>query len=237
VPWLVRGARVSCRKAEVLLGTLVHCALAVPDGQTQLGALTHMVSAFNGAWNRFTRWAPAPAVLDDIAYWRAELSASFCGSTLCNPPPLSPVEFWVDALTSYGVGVVFAGHWVAWQFRTGWMAGGRNIGWAEMIAIELGICVAIELGFCNTHFVVRSNNMGVIGSVGTGKAQNTEQNRSLQQIVALMCTNSLWITSEYVASAANIADAPSRGVLAADREPLLAHIPMPPCLSMYLLDK
>jgi hypothetical protein len=196
-----------------------------------------MVSGFGGARNRHSRWTPGPAVLIDVAYWQAELSAPFCGSALRDPPPLSPVEFWVDASTSYGVGVVFAGHWIAWQFRTGWKADGRDIGWAEMIAIELGIRVAIELGFRGTHFLVRSDNTGVIGSVGSGKARNAEQNRSLQRIVALMRANDLWLTSEYVASAANIADAPSRGVPATDREPLLARIPVPPCLAMYLLDK
>jgi hypothetical protein len=236
-PWTAGGAQVSRREAETVLGTLVHCALAVPDGRSRLVALTRMVSAFDGARNRFARWTPGPAVLDDIAYWRAELSAQFCGLVLRDPPPASPVEFWVDASTSYGVGVVFAGHWVAWQFRAGWKTDGRDIGWAEMIAIELGIRVVIELGFRNTHFLVQSDNTGVIGSVRAGKARNTEQNRSLQRIVALMRAHGLWITSEYVASAANIADAPSRGVPATDREPLLAHIPVPPCLSMYLRDK
>jgi hypothetical protein len=234
-PWTA-GAQVSRRDAEIVLGTLVHCALAVPDGRTRLVALTRMVSAFDGARSRFSRWNPGAAVLDDIAYWRAELAKPFCGSALYDPPPPSSVEFWVDASTSFGVGVVFNGQWIAWKLRTGWEADGREIGWAEMIAIELGIRVAIELGFRDTHFVVRSDNTGVIGSVGAGKARNLEQNRSLQRIVALMRANNIWITSQYVASAANIADAPSRGIPAAARTPLSTHIPLPPCLALYIED-
>jgi hypothetical protein len=175
---------------------------------------------------------PSPTVLNDIAYWRAKLSKQFCGLVLCNPPPPSLVEFWVNTLTSYGVGVVFASHWVAWQFCTGWKTNGCNIGWAKMITIELGIWVVIELGFHNTHFLVQLDNTGVIGSVQAGKARNTEQNCSLQHIVVLMQAHSLWITSEYVASVVNIADTPSQGVPATDRKP-----PVPPCLALYLCDK
>jgi hypothetical protein len=236
-PWAAGGAPVSCCKAEIVLGTLVYCTLAVPNGCTQLVMLTHMVSAFKGAQNCFSCWTPSPAVLNNIAFWHTKLSAPFCGSVLCNLPPLSPVEFWVDALTSYGVGVVFAGHWAAWQFCAGWQADGHNIGWAKMIAIEVGVWVAVELGFCNTHFLVRSNNTGAIGLVSLGKAQNTEQNCSLQRIIAHMCASNLCIMSKYVALAANMADTPSCNVLAADHKPLLARIPIPPCFSMYLLDK
>jgi hypothetical protein len=237
VPWAARGAAVSCRKAEIVLGTLVHCMLAMPDGCTQLIALMHMVSAFEGARNRFSRWTPSTAVLDNIAFWCAKLSVPFCDLVLHDPPPLSPVEFWVDASTSYGVGAVFAGHWAAWQFHTGWKANGRNIGWDKMIAIELGIWVATKLGFRNTHFLVRSDNTGVIGLVSLGKARNTKQNRSLQCTIALMCASNLCIMSKYVALVANIADTPSRSVPAVDCKPLLACIPILPCLFMYLLDK
>jgi hypothetical protein len=221
--------------AEIALGTLVHCALAVPDGRPHLMALTQMVSTFDGAWHRFSKWKPGPAIISDIAFWHNELSKPFCGSMLHDLPPPSQIEFWVDASTSYGVGVVFNRKWDVWMLRNGWKADGRKIGWAEMVAIKLGLWVAIELGFHDMHFVVHLDNMGVIGSLGAGKARNSEQNQVLQRIVALMRVHGLWITSEYVASATNIADTLLRGIPPAARVRLGRHIPLPPCLDLYLL--
>jgi hypothetical protein len=152
-PWLA-GALVSRRDAEIVLGTLVHCALAIPDGRPRLMALTRMVSAFEGAWNKFSCWIPGPAVIADITFWHDKLLKSFCGSVLHDPPAPSSTEFWVDASTSYGIGVVFDGHWIAWKLCDGWKSDSREIGWAEMIAIKLGLRVAIERGFRDTHFVV-----------------------------------------------------------------------------------
>jgi hypothetical protein len=77
--------------------------------------------------------------------------------------------------------------------------------------------------------------MGVIGSLGVGKARNPEQNCALQRIVALMRAHGLWITSQYVASATNIADAPLRGIPPAACVHLKQHIPLPACLNLYIL--
>jgi hypothetical protein len=119
---------------------------------------------------------------------------------------------------------MFAGHWATWQFCPGWKANRCNIGWAKLIAIELGIQVVVEFRFCNAHFLVHSDNMAVIGLVGLGKAWNTKQNRSLQHIIALMQANNLCITLEYVASAASIADTLSCSIPATDCKPLVLDV-------------
>ena len=63
--------------------------------------------------------SPSSAVLSDIQWWRAQLSADFTGSSLARPPPTSTVEFWVDASSSWGIGVVFGNEWDAWQLSPG----------------------------------------------------------------------------------------------------------------------
>jgi hypothetical protein len=77
-----------------------------------------------------------------------------------------------------------------------------------MIAIKLGLRLAIAMGYCDKHFLVKSNNMGVIGVLEGGCSQNREQNSVLQQIVAPMRQHGLWVMSLYVESAKNIADWP-----------------------------
>jgi hypothetical protein len=149
--------------------------------------------------------------LIDIRWWRDQLALDFCGSTLSKPPPASPVEFWVDASSSWGIGVVFAGEWEAWRFSTGWDTDGRNIGWAEIVAIELGLLFAVHKGFSDTHFLIKSDNQGVIHAIKGGKSRSPTQNLVLQHITSLLSQHKLWISSLYVPSVDNLADPPSRG--------------------------
>jgi hypothetical protein len=218
-----------------VLGTLMHCTLALPNGQSQLVALTHMVLAFGSACLQFSCWILGLEVLADIQFWRAKLAKPFCSLVLCCLLAISPIDFWVDTSTSFGIGVVFDRHWIAWQLRNGWKLDRRKIGWAEMIAIELGLRVAIDLGHCYIHFQVHSDNTSIIGSVGAGKVHNIQQNWALQRITALMCAHGLWVTLQYIPSAENMANAPSRGLLAAGCAWMCRHILLPECLSEFVM--
>ena len=200
------------KDAESILGTLVHCSLAVPNGCSHLPSISRFTASFTGARSSFIRKTPPNAVLSDVAWWRDELKKDFCGSVLSQPPPPSHIEFWVDASTDWGIGIVFDNHWDAIQLRNGWKSGGRNIGWAEFIAIELGLLRAISQGHRNTHFTIRSDNQGVIHAIQGGRSRSPEQNLVLQRILLLLNTNSLWISPSYVQSASNLADRPLRGL-------------------------
>ncbi len=81
-----------------------------------------------------------------------------------------------------------------------------------MVAIELGLTMAIASGFTGHHFRIRSDNQGVIHALNNGRSRNSQQNRVLRRIFALMHIHSVWFTSEFVPSEDNIADMPSRGI-------------------------
>lgn len=166
-------------------------------------------------------------MLSDIEWWRTRLSAGFCGSTLSKPLPVSPVEFWVDASSSWGVGVVFDGEWDAWKFSPGWNTDGRNIGWAEIVAIELGLLLAVHKGYSHSHFLIKSDNQGVIHAIKGGKSRSPSQNLVLQRITTLLAQHELSILSLYVPSLDNLADPPSRGLPAVGRSKLFSfHVPL-----------
>jgi hypothetical protein len=209
-PW-ISGNKFTQREAQSLLGTLVHCSLAIPDGRSHLPALSRFAASFNTSSSPFVQKTPNSSVLSDIAWWHAQLSAEFTGSYLRRPPPPSPINFWVDASTDWGIGVVFNGEWDSWKFNTRWQSNGRNIGWAEFIAIEIGLIIAISNGHTDTHFVIRSDNQGVIYAIKGGKSRSPEQNIVLQRIMLLLSTYNIWISSLYVTSCTNLADLPSRG--------------------------
>ena len=206
------GQKFSRKDAESILGTLVHCSLAIPDGRSRLPALYRFVSSFNNSASPFIRRSPNPSVLSDIDWWRHTLSVNFCGSFLAKPPLPSPIQFWVDASSSWGIGIIFEHEWDAWMLHPGWDKGSRDIGWAEIVAIELGLLFAVHRGFSDIHFIINSDNQGVIHAIEGGKSRNSEQNLVLQRITALMACQSLWISSRYVPSADSLADLPSRGI-------------------------
>ena len=174
-PW-VGGRKFSRKEAESILGTLDHCSLAVPDGRSYLPSISRFASSFNPITFPFARRTPNASVISDIQWWRARLSADFCGCVLSRPPPASEIEFWVDASSSWGIGIVFDGEWDFWRLHPGWDKDGRNIGWAEMVAIELGLLFAVHRAFSNIHFVIRSDNQGVIHAIQGGKSRSPQQN-------------------------------------------------------------
>ena len=215
-PWR-DGQKFSRKDTESVLGTLVHCSLAVPDGRSRLPSISRFAASFNHFSSSFVRRSPNPSVIADIQWWRSRLSANFCGSTLSDPPPVSTVEFWVDASSSWGIGIVFDSWWDAWRLTPGWNTDGRNIGWAEFVAIELGLLFAVHKGFSNIHFLIKSDNQGVIHAIEGGKSRSPEQNTVLQRITHLLTQHRFWISSLYVPSLDNLADPPSRGLPALNR--------------------
>jgi hypothetical protein len=103
-----------------------------------------------------------------------------------------------------------------------------------MIAIELGLCLAVALGYRNIHFIVKSDNMGVIGALDGSRSQNQEQNSALQRIVAIMRQHGLWMSSLYIQLAQNIADCLSRGLPAVFWRQSKAAVKIPGCLSRHM---
>jgi hypothetical protein len=174
-PWH-KGQKFSKKDIESVLGTLVHCSLAIPEGHSHLPSLSRFTTSFNFSSSPFVRRTPNASVLTDIDWWHTQLTLDFCGSTLSRPPPVSPVDFWVDASSSWGIGIIVDGEWDAWRFSPGWDTDGRNIGWAEIVAIELGLRFAIHKGYSDTHFLIKSDNQGVIHAIRGGKSRSLTQN-------------------------------------------------------------
>jgi hypothetical protein len=104
-----------------------------------------------------------------------------------------------------------------------------------MIAIELGLRLAIHCGHADTHFVVKSDNQGVIYAIEGGKSRSPEQNLVLQRITSLLSQHRLWISSLYVPSLDNIADRPSRGLPAINCPRFASTFDLPHSLQPFLI--
>ena len=78
-----------------------------------------------------------------------------------------------------------------------------------MVAIELGLLFAVHQGYSDIHFMVKSDNQGVIHAIEGGKSRSPEQNSVLQRITSLLARHKIWVLSSYVPSLDNLADRPS----------------------------
>jgi len=92
---------------------------------------------------------------------------------------------------------------------------GFDIGWAEAVAVELGICLLVHLGL-HSHpsarrFLVRSDNQGVVEMVMKGRCRSKESNNVLKRIYHLLAEARISVKTEHVSSRDNVSDALSRG--------------------------
>jgi hypothetical protein len=122
--------------------------------------------------------------------------------------------------TGWGIGLILNRKWLAWQLKDGWNTENCEIGWAEMVAVELAIYTLISVHLIKCHIIVWSDNI-VIGALKTDRLQETQQNLILRKIVELIQENKLWISTAWISMSNNPVDLPLRGIFPG-RESLFA---------------
>ncbi|RXW16082.1 hypothetical protein EST38_g9772 [Candolleomyces aberdarensis] len=216
-----------CPLAEVekIHGSLCHVAFVYRDGRSRLPSLSNFATTFKG--NRLTKRYPSRSAISDLKWWRDKLSMP--GFIRDLNLSLSPADIglFVDACTSWGIGIYVGGKWMAFRLAPDWKTEGRHIGWLETLAIELAVYLVYSRGFRNTHLLLHSDNQGTIGSIAKGRCRNTHINDSVRRTYDVLVPASVDITLAYVESASNPADPISRGVLGlpSDRIPLSFALP------------
>lgn len=212
-PW-IDGKTMPLSDAERLIGTLNHVCLVVPEGRSYLTQLYAFRSSFkNRDKVHFCQHKVADDLRADLKWWKERLSQDFLGLHIQPPLPLSPLTIYVDASTSWGIGLIIDGRWLAWELLPGWQGNKneRHIGWGEMVAVELAIRTLIAAGYCNIRIIIRSDNEGVVGALKKGNSRGHEQNLILRKIVELMLEHNIFIECTWILTHENPADGPSRG--------------------------
>jgi len=210
-PW-TSGGLVTHHDCQVVLGTLNHCALILPDSRSHLPSLFRLCGSF-GQSHYMTKHRITTTVANDIAWWRIRLSAPWCELWIKPIPDPSPFKIHVDASTSWGIRFMWKGQWLAWKLKAGWKGDGRDIGWAEMVAVELVLITLVAAGIYSAHLILRSDNSGVCGTMAAGKSCNPTQNDILRHTVELLRDSELTVTVNWISTNENLADTPSRGKL------------------------
>lgn len=226
------ASSLSLKSTESLIGTLNHACLVIPQGRSHLPALYAFRASFPTNSSRFLRHHPPKAALEEIEWWRRTLDVEWCGIVIQLPPEPMNVDLFVDASTSWGIGLVLDGRWLAWPLKTGWKSDGRDIGWAEMVAVDLAVKTLINAGYANCHVILKSDNTGVVGALTAGYSRSTQQNFILRHIVDSFQAHGIWLTIKWIASDMNLADGPSQGCF----PPKRMLLPFPPSIPQYLRD-
>lgn len=210
--WLSDDKR-TLRSAQILLGSLNHCCLIQRSARTRLFHLRSFVARFPPKASPFLSLSVPGSLQSDINWWNSALSQRFFGCSVASPPPVLPLPIFVDASTSWGIGVLINNKWAAFRISTTAFSSSRSIGWAEMVAVELAVSLLCAIHPRKSHFLIHSDNQGVIGAIDSSFSRGATQNASLSRLSSTLLNHDCFISTTYIRSADNPADPLSRGIL------------------------
>jgi hypothetical protein len=204
------AGKVKLPAVRSIHGTLQHVSFVYRDGRSFLPALNAQISHFP---NDFVSHNLSSAARNDLDWWERTLSLQNVSRSLLVRSTLDS-DIWVDASTDFGIGILVDGHWAAWKLLPGWKSDGRDIGWAESVAIELAcswFCSVRDNDFLDKNVVIHGDNTSVIDAYKRGRSRNVPRNMSIRRITEMLIPRNLSISPIYVPSAENLADLISRG--------------------------
>lgn len=225
--WREDSHFANMKEAASLHGKLVHVSCIYPLIRPFLRSISAFAAAFVSPRAKLL---PPHSVGADLS-WIQFLLASLPREMPLASPSVVDIQWWGDASTSFGIGIAIGQYWAVWRWAPGFKVGPKqefDIGWAEAVAVELGLRIAIDYRMlvasssAHSQFLVRSDNSGIVAVTNKGRSRSRETNQILKHIYLLQARHGVRIHSEYVSTRINIADALSRG----DVEGFLSGFPM-----------
>lgn len=225
--WFERPSS-TLKEVESIVGCLIHCALAMLIGRPRLSALIAFSATFPHEHRfRFLRKSIPKLAETEARWWLESLQGTDCSSSIGPTPANHPIQIVSDASTSFGIGVIIDNQWWAWRLLHGWKSDGRDIGWAEAVALELAVDGAILSGVRNAAITCHCDNQGVVHAWAAGRSRNVHQNSIILRIMTKALAANLHVQVRYIRSKDNPADAPSRGLAPREMSPATFAIPTP----------
>ena len=206
--WL-RSPTHNLDETRKLYGKLLYTCHVIPRGRAYLTSFEILMALFHD--RPFTPRHSPRALADDLSWWINILSQP----TLSRPIPgnrlITDVRAYSDASSTTGLGIVIGDRWRAWRLLPGWNQDGRDIGWAEAIAMEFLIHTILKSGSFAGIKVYGDNN-GVVEGWWSGRSRNPQTNRIFRRIHETLDANNSVLITRYVHTSLNPADGPSRGI-------------------------
>lgn len=214
--WLMEGHSANMKEAASLHGKLVHVGCIFPLIRPFLRSISAFTANFASPKAKLT----LPRSMGADLSWIQFLLASLPNERPLASSALVDIQWWGDASSSFGIGIAIGHYWAVWRWAPGFKVGPKqafDIGWAEAVAVELGLRIALAYGLlvssspARSQFLVRSDNSGIVAVTNKGRSRSTETNRILKHVYRLQAQHGVRIHAEYVSTRINISDALSRG--------------------------
>ncbi|KAF7311173.1 hypothetical protein MKEN_01018500 [Mycena kentingensis (nom. inval.)] len=203
---------VSLKEIQQVHGTLVHVTFVFRDGASRLPPISKSMHRYYK--NEFKKWHIPESARNALLWWCDRLNDPHAYRALVPLPPLTDLRIFVDASTSWGVGVIIGDRWYAMRLRPDWrLKDTRDICWLEAAALEILFLFLIQLGHTNSHLLIHSDNYGAIGAHDKGRSTNPELNLCVRRSSESLLVHNIVPHLVYVPSAENPADKISRGIL------------------------
>ena len=194
---------------EKIHGSLCHVAFVYMDGRSRLPSLSNFASSFHNNEN-ITRYPPH-SMMTDLSWWLTKLQVGGASRALRPRGPLQDLGLYVDASTSWGIGIIIGDNWASFQLSPFWKVPGRDICWLETLAIELLVYFLEGMGLQHCRLLIHSDNQGTIGALEKGRSPNSHINLSVHRTYLVLSDLSISPEIVYIESVANPADPISRG--------------------------
>ena len=160
-------------------GSLCHVAFFYIEGCSHLPSLSNFASKFPPN-NEYVTCFPPHSVITDLKWWSNTLTIPNVTHHLCLCGPTQDLRIFVDASTSWGIGIVFRDEWAAFCLSTSWKVKGRDICWLETVTIELLVYFLESHNFHDVRLLIHSDNKGMIGALDKGQSWNHHINSSIR---------------------------------------------------------
>ena len=232
-PWTAHS-RQTLLSAQQLLGSLNHVCYVLPLGRTRLHYLRKFTAGFSPSSSPFMLHTVSANLAHELDWWRTTLHERSISRPISLPAQTCDARIYVDASSTWGVGVLINGKWAAWELVPTPLPPGF-INTLEMLAVEFTVYLLSKIFPSNLLFIVHSDNQGVIGALNSLTSRSTTQNESLARFLPLLFSRNCFLSAVYVMSAANPADPVSRGILPPETSRLRTTFAMPPAIKDLFL--
>ena len=202
------GRRCMLKDVERIHGSLCHVAFVYVEGSSRLPSLSNFAASFKG--NELIRRYPSRSMMTNLHWWLRELNKPSFVRELRPRGKMQDLGLYVDASTSWGIGIIIQGRWAAFRLHPDWKTQGRDICWLETLALELLIYFLDAMGVCDAHLLIHSDNTGAIGALDKGRSPNYHINLSVRRMYTVLVSRFITHHLKHVSSEDNPADPISR---------------------------
>ena len=125
-------------------------------------------------------------MITDLRWWLTELEKPYVYQELKPREAIQDLGIYVDASTSWGIGIIVQGRWASFKLRPDWKKEGRDICWLETLALEILFYFLKAMGLKNVHLLIYSDNQGAIGALDKGRSPNYHINLSIRCLYTIL---------------------------------------------------